>query len=171
MILLVVVEGLSDKCFFEYVFEHVLCETLETLRQREPKVEVKVREAKGIDEMLKRTLPDVCKVQNLYFKVIAIVDSDEMHKPFGKGTRISRLQEFLKSYKHLRVFPVRDNLEGLIQNCLPPQKRREFNDKIHARLKLAAAQWAIKQDLDVDTLKNKLVDLEGYLRCQQQKEI
>jgi hypothetical protein len=45
MILLVVVEGLSDKCFFEYVFEHVLCETLETLRQREPKVEVKVRAA------------------------------------------------------------------------------------------------------------------------------
>jgi hypothetical protein len=121
--------------------------------------------------MLESTLPDVCKVQNLYFKVIAIVDSDEMHEPSGKGTRISRLQELLKSYKHLRAFPVRDNLEDLIQNCLPPQKRREFNDKIHARLKLAAAQWAIKQDLDVDTLKNKLVDLEGYLRCQQQKEI
>jgi hypothetical protein len=168
MILLVVVEGRADKCFFEHVFEHVLDETLQ---QREPEVKFKVQEAQGIDRMLKSTLPDVCKLQDLYFKVIAIVDSDEMHKPFGKGTRISRLQELLKSYKHLRAFPVRDNLEDLIQNCLPPQKRREFNDKIHARLKLAAAQWAIKQDLDVDTLKNKLVDLEGYLRCQQQKEI
>jgi hypothetical protein len=170
MILLVVVEGRADKCFFEHVFEHVLDETLQ---QREPEVKVKVQEAQGIDRMLKSTLPDVCKLQDLYFKVIAIVDSDEMHKPFGKGTRISRLQELLKSYKHLRAFPVRDNLEDLIQNCLPPQKRREFNDKIHARSKLAAAQWAIRkeQGLDVDTLKNKLADLEGYLRCQQQKEI
>jgi hypothetical protein len=135
------------------------------------KSKLKFETLKELTKMLDRTLPHVCKLQNHYFKVIAIVDSDEMHEPSGKGTRISRLQELLKSYKHLRAFPVRDNLEDLIQNCLPPQKRREFNDKIHARSKRAAAQWAIKQDLDVDTLKNKLVDLEGYLRCQQQKEI
>jgi hypothetical protein len=161
MILLVVVEGQGDKDFFEYVL-------YEILRQSKHKVEVKA--ALGINKMLDSMLPHVCKLQNQYFKVIAIVDRDKMHEPSGKGTRISCLQELLKSYKHLRAFLVRDKLEDLIQNCLPPQKRREFNDKIHGS-KPAAAQWAIKQDLDVDTLKNKLVDLEGYLRCQQQKEI
>jgi len=159
MILLVVVEGPGDKDFFE----HVLYEILQ-LRK------VKVQAANGIDRMLGRMLPDVCELQDQYFKVIAIVDRDKMHEPFGKGRRSDRLQELLKIYPHFRAFLVRDNLEDLIRDCLHPPKKKEFNERLQ-RSKRAAAQWAIKQDLDVNILKNKTSDLEGYLRCQQQKEI
>ncbi len=160
MILLVVVEGEGDKKFFDYVIYKIL-------QQSKPRVKIQV--ANGIDKIL-AMLPDVCKLQDQYFKIIAIVDRDKMHEPFGEGTRSKRLRELLKSYPHLRAFLVRDNLEDLIRDCLPAQKKREFNDKIK-QSKPVAALWAIKQNLNVDKLKNKIADLERYLRCQQQKEV
>jgi|GEM_PF-1893087 len=156
--ILLVVEGESDGVFFEYAMS----------QQSSLYPEVQIIYADGIDKMLQSTLPDAIKFlkQDLYTKVIAIFDWDKMHEPYGKhSTRIERLQELLREHPRVGGFPVRNNLEDLIENCLNQSQKAEFQKRKH-KSKLAAVRWAIKQDLDQHQLKAKLTDLQKSLQCQ-----
>lgn len=158
--ILLVVEGESDRIFFEYVRDVVW--------QQSPD-QVKITDSRGIDIMLQRTLPDAIKLlklkQGLCDKVIAVFDWDEMHESHGKKTRIERLQELLQMHPRVGGVPVRENLEDLIRSCLDQTYRVKFEELKH-KSKLAAVKWAIKQDLDQSQLKARLTDLQRSLQCQ-----
>lgn len=99
-------------------------------------------------------------------KVIAVFDWDKMHEPYDKRkTRIERLQELLQVHPRVGGFPVRENLEDLIESCLNQGQKAQFQDKWH-KSKLAAVKWAVKQDLDQHQLKARLTDLQRSLQCQ-----
>lgn len=156
--IMLVVEGESDKVFFEYVRDSVLQQT-----------KFEVTYARGIDRMLQRELPDAIRLlqQGLYTKVIAVFDTDEMSKPYdSKKTRFERLRELLKS-PNLPIggFAVRNNLEDLIKDYLPTELRQEFKERLKRQGKPTAIKWAIKQNLDQNNLRARLADLQRSLNC------
>lgn len=158
--ILLVVEGESDQKFFEYVRDRVL---------QQSSAPIKIADAKGIVRMLQKELPDAISLlqRDLYTKVIAVFDHDKMNEPYNKqSTRIERLRELLWEDPRVGGLPIRENLEDLIQDCLPNERRKEFKERINRQGKPTAIQWAIKQNLDQDKLRARLTDLQRSLYCQ-----
>lgn len=160
--ILLVVEGRSDQVFFDHVLNKVL---------KANRSEVRIKSSNGIDKMLIGTLPDACKLLGtIYTKVIAAFDVDEMKKRHTQSKRrIQRLEEILRQYPQAGGFPVRDNLEDLIGDCLPKDQRRSFRKRVKAESKVVAAEWALKQELNETELKSRVADLEASLNCNLQK--
>lgn len=159
--IVLVCEGASDATFFEYVIRTVL----------RSESQLKIINSYGIDNMLKESgaLSDaIRRLQrgSRVTKVIAVFDWDKMHEPYGKRRRIERLRELLQQHPYVGGFPVRENLEDLVQNCLPHERRSEFENQLKNEGKETAVKWAIRQNLDQEKLKVSLTDLQRSLDCQ-----
>jgi hypothetical protein len=162
--ILLIVEGASDKIFCEHLLRDLL----------QISDKIVVEQTRGIDRMLRETLPHAIRLlqASLYTKVIAIFDRDKMNEPYDKKkTRIERLRELVHQHPSVGGFPFRENLEDLIQNCLrPATKRRDFWERVR-RSKEVAVRWAIKhKHLDEDLLRNRLTDLQRSLNCYLMKD-
>ncbi|MBI3460250.1 hypothetical protein HY009_04895 [Candidatus Acetothermia bacterium] len=155
-------EGESDEVLFEHVVHTVL-------KHSETQVQVASAgsdRSGGINRMLDDNLPNACElIGKLYRKVIAVFDEKNMHEPHRSKSRIQYLKDMWSNHPLCGGFPVRSDLEDLIERCLLPDRRKDFRERVR-KSKVQAAHWAIQQGLDEHELKTRITELAQSLNCQ-----